>query len=308
MNAEINLGLKTEKLTRVQDILIPDVFFKRIKTNTETLDNAFGGEGFLPGMVFTVAGSPGAGKTTLLLQTLELLEANNTNTAYMSGEENIYQLAFASRRLGVKRTKISNLCVIEDIFKVVEEEKIQIVILDSFPSLQTNTGLIGVAKEKYIINFIIKEAKRLEVAVGVVLHFTKQGDYKGSTLLPHSADASLILTVNKEDDTLRDLEITKNRFGRAGTTTFPVSASGFDFSETRETKVDGARLNKKSRAEIAKDKILNLLSKQNKVTAAEIGKLLGDVGIVQRITKDLVNVGVLKKYGRGPTAYWKKNN
>ena len=308
MSAEIDLNLVPQKLTRVEDIQIPDVFFKRFKTNKESLDLAFGGEGFLPGMVFTMAGAPGAGKTTLLLQTLELLESNHVNGAYISGEESIYQLAFASRRLGVKHTKIANMNCVEDIFELVESEKIQMIVLDSFPTLTTRTGAQGIAREKYITNFITKEAKRLEVAVAIILHFTKQGDYKGSTLLPHCVDANMILTVNKEDESLRDLEVTKNRFGRAGVSTFSVSDNGFDFSETRQTQVDGTRLNKKSKVEVAKDKILTFLAKTNKITGKDIGNLLGDIDAVQRVTKELVNAGVLVKFGRGSNAFWKKNN
>ena len=307
MKTELDLNFKNNSLTRVEDICIPDVFFRRFKTNSPVLDEAYGGDGFLPGMVFTLAGAPGAGKTTLLLQTLELLESSQVNTGYMSGEENIYQLAFASKRLNVKKTRISNACVIEDIFEEIESQKLQIVILDSFASLQTRSGLTGIAKEKYIINYIVKEAKRLEVVIGIVLHFTKQGTYKGSTLIPHAADANLILTINKEDDSLRDLEIAKNRFGRAVVTTFSMTGAGFDFSEKRETKVDGVLLQKKSKSETAKDKILALLVSQTKVTIAEVAKALNDIGLVQRVTKDLVNAGVLKKFGRGPKTYWKKN-
>lgn len=305
--ADMNIiSQQNKNLLKVEDVIVPDVFYRRFKTGAENLDFAYGGEGFLPGMVFTLAGSPGAGKTTLLLQTLEMLVEKNVNSAYFSGEESIYQLAFAARRLNLKKTKIANLQCVEEIFRLVESEKLQMIILDSFPSLTTETGLSGEQKEKYITNFITKEAKRLEVTVGIILHFTKTGSYKGSTLLPHCVDANMILTINKEDNSLRDLEVTKNRFGRAGVTTFSMFENGFNFTETRHTEVNNTKLPVRSKLELAKNSILEFLSKNKKITAAEIGRVINNIGAVQRVAKDLVNAGVLKKTGRGADAFWKK--
>ena len=68
----MNLNFNNNKFTRVSDIQIPDIYYKRMKTGVGRIDRSFG-NGFLPGSIFTVTGSPGAGKTTYLLQVLELL-------------------------------------------------------------------------------------------------------------------------------------------------------------------------------------------------------------------------------------------
>lgn len=48
-------------LKRANEIEIPDIYFNRLKTGIERIDNMFG-EGILPGSTFTVDAAPGVGK------------------------------------------------------------------------------------------------------------------------------------------------------------------------------------------------------------------------------------------------------
>lgn len=286
----------------ISEIQIPDIFFRRFKTGIVDLDLALGGEGFLPGQTFTLAGEPGAGKTTLLLQTLELLQNSGKKSAYISGEESIYQVAFAARRLGIKNLSIANMTVIEDIFEAVEANGFEIVVLDSLPSLETRSGLEGKRKEEYLATYITEMAKRLEVVVGVILHITKQGKYKGSTLIPHSVDANMMLRVHAEDDSIREIEVTKNRFGRTGVTAFPMGETGFAFEKV-DVSVSDDEI-KPSKSKKAVDAVMNAVKKSGKITAAIVADVLGDVSKVQKTMKDLVNAGLLKKEGRGADTIW----
>ena len=287
---------------RISEVQIPDIFFRRFKTGVVDLDLALGGEGFLPGQTFTLAGEPGAGKTTLLLQTLELLQESGKKSAYISGEESIYQVAFAARRLGIKNLSIANMTVIEDIFEAVEANGFEIVVLDSLPSLETRSGLEGKRKEEYLATYITEMAKKLEVVVGVILHITKQGKYKGSTLIPHSVDANMMLRVHAEDDSIREIEVTKNRFGRTGVTAFPVGETGFAFEKV-DVSVSDDEI-KPSKSKKAADAIMNAVKKSGKITAAIVAEVLGDVSKVQKTMKDLVNAGLLNKEGRGADTIW----
>ena len=287
---------------RISEVQIPDIFFRRFKTGVVDLDLALGGEGFLPGQTFTLAGEPGAGKTTLLLQTLELLQESGKKSAYISGEESIYQVAFAARRLGIKNLSIANMTVIEDIFEAVEANGFEIVVLDSLPSLETRGGLEGKRKEEYLATYITEMAKKLEVVVGVILHITKQGKYKGSTLIPHSVDANMMLRVHAEDDSIREIEVTKNRFGRTGVTAFPMGETGFAFEKV-DVSVSDDEI-KPSKSKKAADAVMNAVKKSGKITAAVVADVLGDVSKVQKTMKDLVNAGLLKKEGRGADTIW----
>jgi predicted ATP-dependent serine protease len=289
------------KFSSVSSIEIPEVFFRRFKTGVADLDIAFGGEGFLPGQTFTLAGEPGSGKTTLLLQTLELLQNAGKKTAYISGEESIYQVAFASRRLGLKNLSIANMTVIEDIFDEVEANDFDVIVLDSLPSLQTRTGLEGKKKEEYLASYITEKAKQLEVVVGVILHITKQGKYKGSTLVPHTVDANVMLRVSSEDESIREIEVTKNRFGRTGVTAFPMSERGFSFESV---SVSGDDEPKVSKSKKASDEVLSAIKKIGSIAPPAVAKILGDVSKVQKVMKDLVNAGLLSKEGRGASTLW----
>ena len=291
---------QVNQFRKVNEVEIPEIFYRRFKTGVQDLDFALGGEGFLPGQTFTLAGEPGSGKTTLLLQTLELIEQQGLKTAYVSGEESVYQVAFAARRLNLNNISIANLTVIEDIFDVVKEGEYKMIVLDSLPSLETRSGLEGKRKEEYLTNYITSKAKELEVVVGVILHITKQGKYKGSTLLPHSVDANIMLRVSEGDETVREIEVTKNRFGRTGTTAFPMTEVGFSFQVADASE----EAPKKSKSQVVVDAVLAFVKKTGSINQIDAAKVVGDVSKVQKIMKDLVNAGLLIKNGRSTSTVW----
>jgi len=290
------------KFQRVGEIVVPDVFNRRFKTGVNDLDIALGGDGFVPGSTFTLAGEPGAGKTTLLLQVLELLEKSGKHTAYISGEESIYQLAFVAHRLQLQKVSIANMTCIEDIFDSVKENNFGMIVLDSLPSLRSrDEDLRGKALEEYLANYITATAKEYEVVVGIVLHITKQGKYKGSTLLPHSVDANIMLRKSEEDYAVREIEVTKNRFGSAGFTVFPISNTGFVFESLEASDEEGPKV---SKAKKTSDDVLEYVSNHGSINASEAAKVIGDVSKVQKIMKDLVNAGLLNREGRAADTVW----
>jgi len=290
------------KFQRVGEIVVPDVFNRRFKTGVNDLDIALGGDGFVPGSTFTLAGEPGAGKTTLLLQVLELLEKSGKHTAYISGEESIYQLAFVAHRLQLQKVSIANMTCIEDIFDSVKENNFGMIVLDSLPSLRSrDEDLRGKALEEYLANYITATAKEYEVVVGIVLHITKQGKYKGSTLLPHSVDANIMLRKSEEDYAVREIEVTKNRFGSAGFTMFPISNTGFVFESLEASDEEGPKV---SKAKKTSDDVLEYVSNHGSINASEAAKVIGDVSKVQKIMKDLVNAGLLNREGRAANTVW----
>jgi len=142
----------------------------------------FGGNGFLPGMTFTLAAAPGTGKTSMLLQILELLERNGKRTAYISGEENIEQLAFTAKRLNVNHVPLANITDIDDLCAAIVEQECDFVVIDSLPAITAKKDMNKREAEEYITTKLIQTAKQNEIVIGTILHFTKTGQYKGSTL------------------------------------------------------------------------------------------------------------------------------
>ena len=97
----MNLNFKTTQLKQVKDIEVPDIFYKRMVTGIELIDNDLLQEGFLPGSTLTITAQAGCGKTTFMVQLLDGLAKNGYKVGYCSGEENVYQLTFTCKRLSL---------------------------------------------------------------------------------------------------------------------------------------------------------------------------------------------------------------
>lgn len=229
----MNIELQNTDFVNVDEIEVPEIFNRRFKTDIEIVDQLFGGSGFLPGSTFTLAGGPGSGKSTFLMQVLNLLAQQGKNVAFISGEENIYQISFNARRLGIKNVKVCNLTDLDTICKKVVEHKFDFVVIDSFPTVQVNSkNITSRKKEEKIVNTLCTLAKKNDIVMGFILHVTKQGKYKGSTLLPHTTDMNIML--NKPEDletpngiNTREFHVTKNRFGFCSFINLEMGKAGF---------------------------------------------------------------------------------
>lgn len=288
---------------RVKDVKIPEIYSRRFKTGRKDLDDVFGGSGLLPGMSFMLAASAGSGKTTCMLQMLELLEKSGKKTAYVSCEEATAQLAFTCKRLGVELVSVANMSVIEDIFDVIAEGKYEIVILDSFPALTSRKKIRGRQLEEYLSNYITSKAKELEVVVGTIQHMTKAGQYRGSTLLSHSVDCTIMMEKCKEDPSVRIFNTTKNRFGSTNEICFYMTSNGFDFEKV-EVESDDDKPAKKGKTAQYKDKILNAVKERKNINLQLASQLLECSLKAQNVLRDLTMQGILSKEGRGTKAIW----
>ncbi len=292
-----------KNFTRASAVVIPEIYNRRFKTGKEDLDNMFGGNGFLPGFTFTLAAAPGTGKTSILLQVLELLEQTGKRTAYISGEENVEQLAFTSARLGVSQVPLANITDIDELCNAIVENKFDFVVVDSLPAITSKHKMNKKQLEEYITTKLIKTAKENEIVIGTILHFTKNGTYKGSTLLPHSVDCNVIMTRNKEDYNLRDVDVTKNRFGSAGQAIFEMTSRGFTFEaiESEAPMQQGSKSKKTSK----RDLVVETLETEKTVEA--IAKDSGVSGsYLTTLLRELVTEGVVTKSGKGASATYVK--
>jgi predicted ATP-dependent serine protease len=291
-----------KNFTRAGEVKIPEIYNRRFKSGKEDLDNIFGGAGFMPGLTFTLAAAPGTGKTSMLLQILELLEQSGKRTAYISGEENVEQLAFTSNRLNVSSVPLANMTDIDDICNAIIQNKFDFIVLDSLPAINSKKKMNKKQLEEYVTTRIVQTAKEHEVVIGTILHFTKSGTYKGSTLLPHSVDCNIIMTRNKEDYNLRDVDVTKNRFGSAGQAIFEMTPRGFTFEAVESVEVSD-KSSKKSKAEIISD----ILTEPK--TVQQICEETGASGAyLSTVLRQLVTEGKIKKDGKGSTATYQKIN
>ena len=290
--------------TRVADVKIPEIFFRKFKTNIVDLDEAFGGQGFLPGAVITLAAPAGVGKSSISLQLLQALEDSGKKTAYISGEETIEQVSFAATRLNALSVPVANLVYIEDIVEAVIQHKFNFIVLDSYPTIMTRkTGMSSREKESYIIGQLISVAKEHEVCMLIIMHFTKNGNYKGSTEIVHAADALFTLEKNPDDHGLRDLIAHKNRFGACTFTTFPFGDRGYTFeavaADNNPERKSGAK--KQSKTDVVVNALTTPKTMQQIVKDTEVSG-----AYLTTMLRQLINEGKVIKIGRGAEAIYQK--
>ena len=185
----MSLDFKQTELRQVCDIVVPDIFYRRMVTGIKTIDNDLLNEGFLPGSTMTVTAQAGCGKTTFMVQLLDGLAKNGYKVGYCSGEENVYQLTFTCKRIRCNTLSIANVSDVDELAKLTE--KLDYLVIDSFQALTTKTKMNHMAKERYAVHTLVKAAQKNECCIAFVMHLTKGGKLKGSTVVPHTVDANL---------------------------------------------------------------------------------------------------------------------
>ena len=307
MKALLDIGLETTKLQKVSQIKIPDIFNRRMKTGISKIDSLFDA-GILPGSTFTITAQAGCGKTTLMLQILEGLAKNGYKVGYCSGEESVYQLAYTCNRIGVKRVEIANITDIDQISKLAENY--DLLIVDSFQALTTKTKMNMRQKEIFAVQTLVRKCKETECSIGFIMHLTKDGKLKGSTVVPHTVDACLnIDRVADLDEGARNINFSKNRFGPCNELETLITAHEYDFDakivkDNEETK---KAPNKASRKKDQIEKIMLHIEKNNgEINIARAAEIAEDVQRAQRFLRELAAIGKVTKYDRGVNAYWTK--
>lgn len=298
----MKLNFEQTNFTAVKDIEIPDIFFNRMKSGVKDFDKLFG-DGLLPGASLTLTAQAGCGKTTFTLQLLEHLSQAGYDCLYASGEENCYQLAFTCKRLNVKAVKIANITDVDTIAEAMTESDVMVV--DSFQALTTKNKLNSRELEQYAISTLCNKAKESECVLIFIMHLTKSGQLKGSTLVPHSVDMNMMIShdIESEDDTARIISVSKNRFGACVDVHATMGYKGFHIGE----KVEGGKRakSKKDRKADLKAEILKLdppnITEQGIMSRFNLTK-----GQTYLVLKALVDEKKLKKMGRGQRAVWKK--
>ena len=187
----------------------------RFFTGMGELDRVLGG-GAVAGSLVLVGGAPGIGKSTLLLQICKSL-CEGRNVLYVSGEESERQLKLRAVRLGVTPENLLILSEtrLSDILEAVEENKPDILIVDSIQTLynEENESSPGsVSQVKDCTMSLMHLSKTQGVTVFVVGHINKDGNIAGPKVLEHMVDCVLYFE-GDPNTSYRLLRAAKNRFG-----------------------------------------------------------------------------------------------
>lgn len=308
MQALLDIGLQTTKLKRVNDIKIPDIFNRRLKTGISSVDSMFDA-GILPGGTMTITAQAGCGKTTLMLQILEGLAKNGYKVGYCSGEESVYQLAFTCKRIGVQRVEIANITDIQEISRLTADY--DFLIVDSFQALTTQTKMNMRQKEIFAVQTLVRKAKENECTLGFIMHLTKDGKLKGSTVVPHTVDACLniehIDDVN--DDGARRVFFNKNRFGPCNELEVILGPRGYDFTSkiVRDDDSTNKAPSKRDRKKLQVEALTKIFEDGKWHQIGDLAKVTDDdVSRATFLLRELTTLGKIEKHGRGANAYWRK--
>lgn len=187
---------------------------KRIDTGIKEVNRVLGG-GIIPGSLILLGGEPGIGKSTMMLQIA--LTDNSLKTLYVSGEESEEQIKMRAERIGIANQACHVLTEthLEDIITFIEEERPDIVIIDSIQTLyseyaESSPG--SLTQIRSCTTQLLGVAKQLGIAIFIIGHITKDGSIAGPKILEHIVD--VVLQFEGDNNlTYRILRSHKNRFG-----------------------------------------------------------------------------------------------
>lgn len=219
---------------------------KRITSGMAEWDRVTGG-GIVPGAFMILSGDPGIGKSTLLIQVAHQISSKTgINIIYFCSEESLSQVKSRVSRVIKSESEIlfSDTANFETIFKTIESERPDLVIIDSiqncfFENSDTLPGSISQIKEAGFE--LMRIAKENNIAIIATGHITKEGVIAGPKTLEHMVDAVFYLQAEDQWNT-RILRSVKNRFGA-------ISELGF-FSMQEQGLTEVSDINKKLLEEV----------------------------------------------------------
>ena len=195
---------------------LDDQPLQRLETGSGEFDRVLGG-GLVPGSLVLVGGDPGIGKSTLLLQSASAM-ARHSSVLYVSAEESAQQVKLRWQRLAGAGASDLQLLAETDLELVLEElEALRpaVAIIDSIQALhdaELASAPGSVAQVRECAAALQRLAKRLDIALLLVGHVTKEGMLAGPKVLEHLVDAVLTFEGDRFASH-RLLRAVKNRFG-----------------------------------------------------------------------------------------------
>lgn len=195
---------------------VKDVGHEPYPSGMEALDRVLG-SGIVPGAAILVGGEPGIGKSTLLLQVAGNVAANGIHVIYASGEEALPQIRTRGERLGALHPELLAIATsrVEDVIAGMEKIMPKLLVVDSVQTLTSAEadGLPGnISQVRAVATNLVEACRRLNCALFLVGHVTKDGTLAGPRLLEHMVD-TVISVEGDRRQMFRLLRVFKNRFG-----------------------------------------------------------------------------------------------
>lgn len=202
--------------SNILDIEVPVELEHNIPTGMPHIDCLFAGDGVMPSTSALVTGQPGLGKSTLMLQLADSLTGQGHSVLYVAGEESLYQIRKAARRLNLQHgfiptydTEVNSIISLAKGLQKKNATGKVFVFVDSLQCLQHDTssdtkGKKSRGRPKKIdptqraIEMLTMWAKDTFGVVFMIGHVTKDGSFAGKNSLKHTLDCHLHLEMDTE--------------------------------------------------------------------------------------------------------------
>ncbi|MCI8342384.1 MAG: DNA repair protein RadA [Firmicutes bacterium] len=196
---------------------------ERIVTSINEFNRVMGG-GIVKDSVTILSSPPGVGKSTLSLAICNDIAEKGFNVLYASGEESESQIKSRADRILDNISEnifiISDTCL-DNVLNASAETLADFVVIDSIQTFTLNAFLPARAgnptQTMECAGELVRIAKgRMKsTAVMIIGQMNKNDELAGLRALEHLADTVLILD-GDNDEQLRSISATKNRFGSTG--------------------------------------------------------------------------------------------
>lgn len=178
--------------------------------------NAHKPQGIVVTGTVLLGGGPGAGKSTMSVQICdEATVKTGRECLYVAAEEEAGEVKARAVRLGVRRPDLFRIVPMganAAIGPIIEARKPCVTIVDSLP------GLVPSPEDAVIFCAVFKEySAPYRCPIIILDHITKDDGFAGFKALEHTVDTCMLL-IAEQDEEVRYLTVTKNRFGQANFT------------------------------------------------------------------------------------------
>lgn len=313
-----NSNSKTfQKVTAKKLLDVKERKADRILTGLSEFDRVMGG-GIVRDSVTIITSPPAGGKSTICLMIAELTAKQGFKVLYASGEESESQIKNRANRIlhGID----DNLWIISDtrmdnVLESIHEVDADIIIIDSIQtftleeSLPSRAGSPTQTMECATqLTKIAKDNNRPRVVI-IVGQMNKQDEIAGLRALEHLVDTVLIIEGENEEE-LRVMLVSKNRFGSAGETGF------FAMTEKGMVSIDNPSeffMTKREEGEIVSGSALTVIKEGTRPIITEIESLVSKsftpypTRIGETLGKDKLNTLISILEQRGNINLYDKN-
>lgn len=250
----------------------------RLITGINEFDRTMGG-GIVKDSVTILSAKPGAGKSTLLLQVANSIALQGLKVLYASGEESDSQIKRRADRLF--NSINDNVWVLSDtsmdnVLQTISKIDADLVIIDSIQTFTLEEYMGSRAgsptQTMECANELVRLAKDTDRPRAVIMagQQNKNEELAGLRALEHLVDAVIVID-GEEEDELRGLLVSKNRFGSTWERGF------FSMAETGMVSIDNPSqffMTKRGTEDLVSGSALTVIKEGSRPIIVEIESLV----------------------------------